>query len=344
MLLFLSLAFADDATLAACCRAGGAASCPTKLQVRTEKSALDSIGLGWDVAGVWSMSCSGVGKFDANAELESSHEPGFGEVLTPDFSPLAAHCFAQACALPNDVCISAAGNEGAFALVGCGDALPVNEKALGSAPGTAPGKGAKIVVLDGKPLVATAQVVDAPVRAPPAESQWSDLAATAAPTSWTISAPPSAVPTPSAPGPVAAPSPVALSLPNDPPDPCTPAPDAVRAEARKRVGTGDDYRIVGKSDLALGDYKAALTMDKCNGYAWMSLAQMANDQQRTDLAIRALRNTTRLLPSHPGAFLMLGKALESFGQQRSAAEAYKRATELAPSNAEAIEGYMRTRG
>lgn len=332
MLLTLSLALADDATLAACCRAGGASSCPSTLALRTEKSSLDAIGLGYELAGAWQLSCSGKGKWDGSYLADVDNDPGFGQVLTP-VTPLAMHCFAQACALPEGACIGDPDASGNFTVVDCDSSLPIDHGGLARPPqGNAGTK--TVVVIDGKPLVA-ATVAGTPP--PPA-------AATTPPTY----TPPPSYPAPAYTMPVATPAPPAptatLELPPDPPDPCSPAPDAVRAESRKRVGTGDEYRITGRVDEALRDYKAALTMDKCNGYAWMSLSMLANEQGRTDLAIRALRNTTRLLPTHPGAFLMLGKAYEGFGQRSLAADAYRRASDLAPSNAEAIEGYMRTRG
>lgn len=353
MLLFVSLALADDSALAACCKAGGASVCPKEILVRTEHSSADTIGIGWEVVGAWRQSCSGKGKFDATLETDTDSEPEFGEILTTELTPLAAHCFAQACSLPADVCISSANTAGKFSFVGCSDNLPADQKALSSATKKGPAPGARIVVLDGKPLVATSVSLTPPPQPVVAAPAWETGSAPtwqATDSTWTTGpstptsattytpAPPAAVPT------SATTPPPALALPADPPDPCAPAPDAVRSESRRRVGTGDDLRIVGRAEDALSDYRAALTMDKCNGYAWMSIAQLASDQARTDLSIRALRNATRLLPAHPGAFLMLGKALEAFGQTRSAADAYKRATELSPSNAEAIEGYMRTRG
>ncbi len=337
MLLTLTLALADDATLAACCRAGGASACPSTLALRTEKSSLDAIGLGYELAGAWQLSCSGKSKWDGGFLADVDNDPGFGQVLTA-VTPLAMHCFAQACALPEGACIGDPDASGNFAVIDCASSLPVDHGGLARAPQG--DKDAKtVVVIDGKPLVA-ATVVGTPPPAAYTPQPASEPSSYAAPA---LTTPAYSAPT-APPPPVAPAAPVALDLPADPPDPCTPAPDAVRAESRKRVGTGDEYRITGRVDEALRDYKAALTMDKCNGYAWMSLSMLANGQGRTDLGIRALRNTTRLLPAHPGAFLMLGKAYESFGQRTLAADAYRKASELAPSNAEAIEGYMRTRG
>ena len=324
MILIASLALADDATLADCCRAGGANACPTSLAVRTEKSSVEAIGLGYEVAGAWTLACSGKGKWDAAFTADVDADPPFGQVLTT-VAPLAMHCFVQSCALPESTCLGSPDAEGRLSVVDCESNMPADHAAL-ARPARGVPTGGKVVVIDGKPLVAS------PVTASPP----------AAPTAAVPAAPPVAVAPPTPPAPVNTPLPV--ELPPDPPEPCPAAPEAARSESRKRVSTGDDLRVAGRVDDALRDYKAALTMDKCNGYAWMSISMLAEQQGRTDLAIRALKNTTRLLPAHPGAFLMLGKAYESFGQRSLAATAYRRATDLAPSNAEAIEGYMRTRG
>jgi tetratricopeptide (TPR) repeat protein len=94
---------------------------------------------------------------------------------------------------------------------------------------------------------------------------------------------------------------------------------------------------------AAREYRAALTMDTCNGYAWLGVGEAANALDRPDLAIRSLRVATRLLPRHHGALLLLAKAYEAFGQRPLAAEAYRRALELSPGLPDAVEGYARTR-
>ncbi len=425
--LLVTLAFADDATCTACCKAGGLESCPTKLQIRTEKSGTDAVGLDWELQGAWILSCDGTGRFDPTFTTSADHEPEYGEVLGSGANPLAVHCFVEACALPAGVCLGPANLNGDVHLIGCDDALPVDQKELAHAPAREPGAEAMVVVIDGRPIVAerteggpvvmaapASPAAPAPAVAAPASiggaganpawgaapsassSPSSSPSPSAAATAWTgspsgyspppawepapgsqASTVPSYSPAPAYPAPAApttpaygtpapaygsppfasgAPAPAygaplaaapeappVLELPPDPPDPCADAMDAVRGESRKRVGSGDDFRIAGKPAEALRDYRAALTMDKCNGYAWMSIAQIATDQGRTDLSVRALRNTTRLLPAHPGGWMMLGKAYESIGQRTLAADAYRKATELAPGNAEAVEGYMRTR-
>lgn len=340
MLLIAALALADDATLAACCRAGGAGACPSTLRLRTEKSSVEAIGLGYELVGAWKLSCSGRGAWDGTHTADLDADPPYGQLLGT-VTPLAAHCFAQACGLPEGTCLGSPDAEGRFSLVECDSNMPVDHAALARAP-RAQATNGKVVVIDGKPLVANPVTGTPPAAPTPAVTEWASASWTGEPATSPPVAPAPATSTP--PTTVATPPALAVDLPPDPPDPCPAAPDAVRGESRKRVGTGDDFRVLGRLDDALRDYKAALTMDKCNGYAWMSLSMLAEQQGRTDLAIRALKNTTRLLPAHPGAFLMLGRAYEAFGQRALAATAYRRAADLAPGNAEAIEGYMRTRG
>ncbi len=340
MILLLAAALADDSMCLACCKAGGISACDTTIQVRTEKSGTEPVGAGWALQGAWIVACDGSGHFDPGFSALFDHEPDYGEVLNSGINPLALHCFTEACAMPKGVCVGPANADGSVQLVGCDDTLPTDQRELAGGAGPSPGPGAMVVVIDGRPLVAERQrgaqaapraAVPAPVAAPPPLAAAVPVPVAVATAAATVSATPSAA----APG--------GVELPSDPPDPCTPAPDAVRTESRKRVGSGDDFRIAGRTSEALKDYRAALSMDKCNGYAWMSIAQVAVDLARTDLAIRALRNTTRLLPAHPGGWMMQGKAYEAFGQRTLAAQAFKKATELAPGNAEAIEGYMRTR-
>lgn len=334
-LLLAGLGLADDATCQACCRAGGLDGCATEVHVRTEGSSLSPSGMDTRVQGGWVLKCDGSGYFDPSLVEEVDHEPAYAEVLGSGLNPLALHCFVQACALPERLCVGAANLNGDVQLVSCVDGLPASQPQLAAAPRRPTSVAAMVVVIDGRPLVAESG--ETVVHGPPG------VAASVA--TRPLPPPPGAPPPGLAPAatPPSAPAPAVLALPDDPPDPCTPAPDAVRAEARKRVGTGDDLRIAGRVDEALRDYKAALTLDRCNGYAWMSIAQLAADAGRTDLVIRALKNTTRLVPRHPAAWMMLAKGYEGFGQRAMAHAAWQTATELAPGNAEAIEGYMRTR-
>src|SRR5687767_3743870 len=76
VLLFLVAASsADDATCIACCKAGGLGSCPTTIQVRTEKSGTEPVGVGWELQGAWVVACDGSGRFDPSINASFDHEP-----------------------------------------------------------------------------------------------------------------------------------------------------------------------------------------------------------------------------------------------------------------------------
>jgi hypothetical protein len=379
LLGLLPLLHASDEACTACCRAGGLAGCQSSLQLYGEGSRTSREGASYRVTGLWDVSCAGAGEFDYGATALLDHEPQYGELVMPMASPLQVHCFRQGCDLPADTCLSAADGNGRFYLQGCDDGLPADAQALRRAP-SAPkyASGSTVVVVEGKPLVVQAPVATsassvatsaAPVAtsaAPVATGPWSvttsttSYATNTAPvtTSSTTYAPSpyatSTAPVATAPPPVAtAPPPVATptgdplaqlaaSLPNDPPATCRPPPDAVRAEARKQVDTGDDKRVRHDSAGAIQAYRAALTMDVCNAYGWLGIGQVATEMGRPDLAIRALRNATRLLPNHYGAWTLLGKNYESIRQAPLASGAYEKALALKPDLPEALDGWRRT--
>lgn len=162
--------------------------------------------------------------------------------------------------------------------------------------------------------------------------------------SWTPSATstytPSSTPSPGLPSAVNTPPPgssavkldaVALltqGLPRDPPAECEAPMEALRGEARKQVMAGDDLRLGKDAAGAIQKYRAALSMDACNGYAWLGLGESAVAIDRPDIAIRALRNATTLLPQHYGAWTELGQSYEAIRQLDLAVAAYKKAVAL----------------
>jgi tetratricopeptide (TPR) repeat protein len=117
-------------------------------------------------------------------------------------------------------------------------------------------------------------------------------------------------------------------LPRDPPAECEAPMEALRGEARKQVMAGDDLRLGKDAAGAIQKYRAALSMDACNGYAWLGLGESAVAIDRPDIAIRALRNATTLLPQHYGAWTELGQSYEAIRQLDLAVAAYKKAVAL----------------
>ena len=95
---------------------------------------------------------------------------------------------------------------------------------------------------------------------------------------------------------------------------------------------------------AINEYRAALAMDPCNGYGWLGLGETAASAGRPDVAVRALKNATRLMAGHYGAWTTLGQQYEILGQYRSAAEAFHKAVELRPDHVAALAGLDRVIG
>ena len=88
-------------------------------------------------------------------------------------------------------------------------------------------------------------------------------------------------------------------------------------------------------------YKAALTLDPCNAFAWHAMGQLAITGGHLDTAIQALRVATRLVPGHYGAFTSLGEAYERNSRNELASEAYHMALSIHPQHQPALEGLAR---
>ena len=130
-------------------------------------------------------------------------------------------------------------------------------------------------------------------------------------------------------------------LPRDPPSACEAPMEALRGEARKQVMAGDDLRMAKDGDGAVQKYRAALSMDSCNGYAWLGLGEAALTLKRPDIAIRPLRNATTLMPKHYGAWTELGESYEAIGQNTQAVDAYRQALTVKPGHPGAMSGLTR---
>ncbi len=334
MLLIAALSFSaqagEDACLQ-CCQAGGLPTCEPTLRVYGERSRLLQEGAGWRVVGVWDVGCDGRAVFDTGASVLLGDAPEGGELVMPAVNPLQVHCFQQACSLPAEICLSPPDSDGNYTLLGCADGLPASASQLSRPPASARSEAARVVVLDGKPLV----VEPIARTGPPSTLQPAPtVSPTISPTAATPVAPTGGDPFTT----------FATTLPADPPETCKPPLDALRLEARKRVDLGDEKRMRKDPDGALQEYRAALSMDACNAYGWLGIGDVASELARPDLAIRALRNTTRILPGHYGAWTLLGKNYEAIRQTTLAAQAYKKALDLRPGQMEALDGWRRVTG
>ncbi|MDP2312524.1 MAG: hypothetical protein Q8P41_06425 [Pseudomonadota bacterium] len=358
--LLLSARAADEGCYA-CCQAGGLASCNAELRVYGEGSRLSREGGSWRIVGLWEIGCGGQGVFNAGATVALDHPPLGGELVMQAVNPLQVHCFQQACAVPATTCVSPADDMGRFFLLDCQSDLPVDGSILANVTPVTRVPNARVVVVDGRPLVVTPVTGNAFAAGTRNGAQAPASSGTRPATTTTYGtttpaytpptpAPPTATYTPPAPVPTAQPSAppsdpmsaLAATLPADPPDTCKAPGEAVRGEARKRVDSGDERRMRKDALGALQEYRAALSMDVCNAYAWNGIGDIASEALRPDLAVRALRNTTRLLPGHYGAWTMLGKNYEALRQSVLAAEAYSKALELRPGLPEALDGWRRT--
>lgn len=349
LVALLAPAHADPAACAMCCAASGMMPsagtqvCAQALPVFGEGSRVSREGEAYVATGLWNLRCGQAASFDASATVRMDHAPAGGEIVGPDLLPAQAHCVAQACALPVGVCIGPADALGRWYVVGCADGFPPGAAALRGA--VVPRFTQPVVVLvDGRPLVAE-RVAGPPVMAsaPQAPTAPTTPAAPYAPTAAVAPVAPSA---PAAPAPPSEDAILKLvaGLPADPGDTCRAPADAIRAEARSRVDAGDEKRIRKDPLGAIAEYRAALSMDSCNGYGWLGLGETASSLARPDLAIRALRNATRLMPNHYGASTLLGRSYEDIGQRALAAEAYRAALQASPSHAPAREGLQRVEG
>jgi hypothetical protein len=315
-------ALAGEAELQACCAAVGASGCVPRVAVVGEGSKVQPGASGTEVVGAWQLACGGPAIFDAVYRRTVDHTPRQGEVLD-SLSPVASHCLQQACEVPPGGCLQTE-RDGTLSVLGCQDGLPLGAAALGGTP-TRRMKKPVVVVVARRPLVVDAQPPAGAVPPPP----------------------PASAPTPG--GAVASPSRTAEALveltdrfPADPPNPCTARAQDLRVEARRHVDVGDEKRIARDWAASVREYRVALTMDVCNGYAWLGVGEVAASNERPDLAAHALLNATQMLPQHYGAFTSLGKAYEALGQVPLAAEAYRRALEISPSLMEARAGLART--
>ena len=325
LLLLASFALADEIARNSCCAAVGAAgTCANELSVYGDGSTIAPGTAGLVVTGAWRMSCGQPARYDGNYRTTVEREPRKGDVLSAP-SPLSAHCFAQACEMPAGTCLQAS-PDGRAAVLGCTDGLPASAEVLTKAP---PRKftRAVVVVVEGRPLVVDAQPPggEAPPAAAPAAGAPSRADSAAAAMAGALAE-------------------LTASFPEDPPDACTPKSESLRAEARRHVDLGDEKRIARDTLGALTQYRVSLTMDVCNGYAWVGIGEVAYSGQRPDLAAHAQRNATRLLPRNYHAFVSLGQSYEALGQSGLAAEAYRSALELSPSLQEARLGLARTSG
>jgi tetratricopeptide (TPR) repeat protein len=132
-----------------------------------------------------------------------------------------------------------------------------------------------------------------------------------------------------------------IELPQAPDGPCRTS-EVVAAEAERRLARGDAARLAGALDEAVGEYLAAIAMDRCSVGGWSALGAAALGGGRLSEARAALRVAVSLDEGHYGALTALGEVEERMGQRTAAAAAYRAALSVRPSHEPAARGLART--
>ena len=307
----LASAWASDA-LEACCQASNATLCPDTLAAIGPGSSQVVGPTGATVTGVWTLKCDAGPKFEADGQITVARPFPPGTIVSP-IVPAAVSCFDASCRLPQGMCLEYDGKR--VKAVVCADGSDAPDALWRSAPRAPRGAvviGGRVVGTDTPPVAAT-------VRTP--------------------SPAPVATPTPPAPatGPVAGVDP---SLPPAPPDPCIPA-GALRQPSNDQVDQGNESIVAGDVAEAANRYRAAITINKCNAFAWTALGDALLQSGYQSQARTALEHATRLMPSNFHAWTSLGKAREKAGDRAGAQVAYQKALEAQPGHAPAAQGLAR---
>ena len=295
----------------ACCAAAGATACPVDLYASGPGSSLAAEGVATKLTGVWTLSCDGGARFDPAASQLTAARPAEGGVISP-IAQSAAACFDAACKLPAALCLV---HEGDRARVVACDRTAASLALWQSLP-----------VEDTRAAVVDKRVLT--VRDVSASTPRAPVQAVAA-----------AVPPPTAPA--VASTPVDLTVPDAPPDPCRPS--AQRLESQAQVGDGNSAALKGDFGYALQRYRAAITLNNCNAFAWADLGEAFLALKDAGKARSVLLIATRLMPSHYTAWANLGKSHEILGDLLAAAGAYEKALEAKPGFAPAAEGLARVK-
>lgn len=332
LLWLLHSAHAGTAECLSCCSSIGVTSCDAQLRVYGDETQVVNNPGGWSLQGLWVIDCSGQTRFDSSLAVYLDHAPRTGEIAMPEVHPRAIGCFISACTLPGDLCASAPDPDGNRTLASCTSGRPADSQAIQQSPSATPAP--MRVVIDGQALSVNTVSITPPV------VTYTSPPVTAPPVAAPATSPPPASPSGAVP-----PSPglsaLFNALPPDPPPGCQVASDAARAESRTLVVAGDELRARGDPSAAFARYHAALSIDRCNAYGWLGLGIAARGLDRPDIAARALRDATTVLPAHYGAWTELGKTYEAAGQFGGAADAFRNALAVKPGYQEAVAGLAR---
>ncbi len=309
----------------------------------------------WRVLGLWFLDCAGQGRFEAGSTAVVSTMPVSGELLLAATPTQALHCFAQACSYPADACFDTMA-EGRLRLVDCRDGAAMPAAKLAQPGPEPPGSEAIIAVVGDRPLVVT------PVDAPPPRAEPSQACCgsssgdglfghetRAAVVTRTGTEPARPTDVSAAPPSLGSPEPYSgasgdfvLAVPEPPLTADCGTSEVLRTESRRRVDAGNEAVIRGEIQVAIDEYRAALTLDPCNPYAWADLGALALRLERAADAALALSQAVELQPRHYTAYTNLGLAYEFLGQPELAYDAFGVALTLRAHHVPAQEGRQRT--
>lgn len=311
-LWLVATALAGTPGYQACCSAAGAVACPTELSVAGPGGAFAVEGAATRLTGVWTLACDGGARFDPAASQLTAARPPEGGVISP-IAQSAAACFDAACGLPAALCVR---HEGDRARVTACDGTPATLALWQSLPV----EDTRAAVVDKRVLTVrdvTATTPRPAIAALPPVTPATSVAAAA---------------------PLTAPD---LTVPDAPPDPCRPSAERLASQAQ--VGDGNSAAMKGDYGYALQRYRAAITLNTCNAFAWADMGEAFLALHDAGKARTTLLIATRLMPSHYTAWANLGKSNEILGDLLAAADAYGKALETKPDFGPAIEGLARVK-
>ncbi|MDG1478428.1 MAG: tetratricopeptide repeat protein [Myxococcota bacterium] len=136
LVLLLPTADAGVQRCVECCQEQGLASCPTRIRVVGEGSAVSREGAAWRVNGLWWLDCERGASFEPGATVALDHAPSDGEIIRLASPPETVRCYSRHCGIPAGVCIIE--NAGVFQLLRCTDAQPLSTVEMGRASLSAP--------------------------------------------------------------------------------------------------------------------------------------------------------------------------------------------------------------
>lgn len=337
-------ALAGGAQCKQCCNDAGLYSCPTWLRIYGPGSQAKADIGGVRITGLWRLDCETGARFEEAGTVVVASRPSDGDVLLVGSPILTVECFRDWCSLPAGACLQSRPG-GGMALLRCTDGLPLTATQLVTEGAAAPA------------VYAPPQPTPNPqaVRPPRPTAVSTVIVSGGGGTDPTpvpsYAAPPSTViietMTPDFPPhlPAEGPLPVVMDydLPAAPGSRCKTS-EVVAGEATRRLDLGDDSRLRGDHQQAAEEYRAAVTLDRCNAIAWAALGQLALSSDNIEKAVYALEVATALRPDHYGALTSLGLAYEASGRNGQARDAFTRALSRRPGHPAAEDGLGRVRG